>query len=550
MDNDMIKKMTNNIIYSVLNHFLLKQFGGGHKWTTLFHNGLIFPAPYTPHDIPLKYKDESVKLSPEAEEFAMIYVKYFDTEYIKNKAFNKNFWNDWKKLLGKDTPIQSFEDIDFTEYHDKYLELKECKSKEDKEKEKERKNKLDEKYKIALVDGKEQEVSSYHVEPPGIFLGRGSNPLIGKIKRRLYPEDFIINISKDVAVPEPLEGHKWKKVVHNRDVEWIASWNDPVTGKVKYIWLSSSSDFKANNDFNKFELARKLKKKIKRITEANAVNLNSKDEKVKQLATALYFIDKLAIRVGNEKGDDESDTVGCTTLRLEHLTLEKNTLTLDFLGKDSVPYYNSIEIDDVVRDNVKLFMEGKDKYEQLFDLISSTDINIYLQTFMKDLTAKMFRTFRASTMFQKEIFKIDNKYCGQEPSMEELLSQYNMANLKIAKYLNHQKNIAKGHKEQIDRMNELIKNQKKKLRNAKAKKKKNSEKIKNIKDKIKKLKEKKALKDELKNLSLGTSKQNYVDPRITISFMKRYKIPVDKLFTTVLQKKFKWAFDINPDYIF
>lgn len=104
-------------------------------------------------------------------------------------------------------------------------------------------------------------MSNFYVEPPGIFLGRGSNPLIGKIKRRLYPEDFIINIGNDVAIPETLPNHKWKKVIHNKDVEWIASWEDPVTKKTKYIWLSASSDFKANNDFKKFELARKLKKK-------------------------------------------------------------------------------------------------------------------------------------------------------------------------------------------------------------------------------------------------------------------------------------------------
>jgi DNA topoisomerase IB len=35
-----------------------------------------------------------------------------------------------------------------------------------------------------------------------------------------------------------------------------------------------------------------------------------KDKKDKQLATACYLIDKLALRVGNEKGEDEADTVG------------------------------------------------------------------------------------------------------------------------------------------------------------------------------------------------------------------------------------------------
>jgi DNA topoisomerase-1 len=273
--------------------------------------------------------------------------------------------------------------------------------------------------------------------------------------------------------------------------------------------------------------------------------------KTKQLATALYFIDKLAIRVGNEKGDDESDTVGCTTLRLEHIELHENKLTLDFLGKDSVRYYNSIEVDDIVRDNVKLFMNGKEKYEQLFDLVNSNDINAYLQTFMKNLTAKTFRTFRASNMFQKEIYKIYAKFEGQEqPTIDTLIPLYNAANLKVAKYLNHQKNVAKGHKGQVDKINDMIKNEKNKLRNQKAKKKKSQSKITKIKNKIKKLKDKRKTKEEMKNLSLGTSKQNYIDSRITIAFMKKYNIPVEKLFSGTLQKKFAWAFDVDKDFKF
>lgn len=35
-----------------------------------------------------------------------------------------------------------------------------------------------------------------------------------------------------------------------------------------------------------------------------------------QMATALYFIDKLALRAGHEKDEDEADTVGCCTLKV------------------------------------------------------------------------------------------------------------------------------------------------------------------------------------------------------------------------------------------
>lgn len=532
------------------------QFGGKRKWETLLHNGVLFPPEYTKHNMPLKYKDIYIELSQEAEEYAMLYVKYFDSEYIGNKSFNKNFWKDWKLFLNKENAT-SLEDFDFTEYRNKYLELKQCKrektnseKREEKGEEKGEKGEKDDKYKIALINGKEEEVGNFRIEPPGLFIGRGDNPNIGKIKRRLYPEDVIINIGKNTPPPEPLEGHKWGEIIHNRDVEWIASWKDYVTGKNKYVWLSHSSEFKAHNDFNKFELARKLKKKIKKINEINTANLQNDNIKIKQLATALYLIDKLAIRVGNEKTSDEADTVGVTTLRVEHIGLEENKLVLDFLGKDSVPYHNSIIVEDLIRDNIQKFMEGKDKYDQLFDKISSTDVNNYLQTFMKDLTAKMFRSYNASHLFQRELNKIEKKYCGQTPDLNTIMTEYNKANIKVAKLLNHQKNVGKSHKIQVDKISQQIKNLKNKLRAERAKEKKNNKKIKSIKANIKKLREKKSAKEETKNIALGTSRENYIDPRITISFMKKYNVPVDKIFSVKLQKKFKWAFDVDETYKF
>jgi len=78
-------------------------------------------------------------------------------------------------------------------------------------------------------------------------------------------------------------------------------------------------------------------------------------------------------------------------------------------------------------------------------------------------------------------------------------------------------------------MGEMIKKQKDKLKAAK-KKSKNADKIKIIQENIKKLREKRDYKAEMKNISLGTSKNNYIDPRITVAFMKKHNIPVDKEF--------------------
>ena len=548
-------KSTNILLEHLLQYLLTLQFGGKYKWKTLNHNGVLFPSEYVPHGIPVIYNGEKVQLSAEAEEAATMYAKYVDTEYTQNKTFNKNFWNDWKKILGKTHVIQNLENCDFKLIYDHILATngkKKDESKENKEEIKKQKAIEEEKYKVAIVDDKPQPVGNFRMEPPGIFIGRGCNPKLGKLKKRIYPEDIIINIGKESPVPLCPTGHRWKKVIHDKSVEWLASWKDDITGKMKYMWLGAHSDFKAASDQNKFDLARKLKKKIKVINEENEKNMKSGDAKLKQISTALYFIDKLALRVGNEKSEDETDTVGVTSLRVEHISLNDDFhIVLDFLGKDSVRYHNKIKVEPIVYNNIKNFIHDKTKDDDLFDLINANDINKYLQTFMKGLTAKVFRTYNASLLFQKEIKKINKKYENvEQKNMTILMDEYSKANAKVAMLCNHQKNINKSFKVQVEKLDTSIKSIKSKVRKAKTAAKKNPEKIKKLTDQLEKAKSKKELKMQLKNIALGTSKSNYIDPRITVAFMKLHNVPVDKVFSKALQEKFKWAFDVDSAYKF
>ena len=74
-----------------------------------------------------------------------------------------------------------------------------------------------------------------------------------------------------------------------------------------------------------------------------------------------------------------------------------------------------------------------------------------------------------------------------------------------------------------------------------------------LNDKLKKTKLKYELKKEMKNISLGTSKENYIDPRITLVFIKKYAIPIEKVFSSALIKKFVWAstfVEENPEFKF
>ena len=90
------------------------------------------------------------------------------------------------------------------------------------------------------------------------------------------------------------------------------------------------------------------------------------------MATALYFIDRLALRAGNEKGEDEADTVGCCSLRYEHVTLKPpDHLVFDFLGKDSIRYYNVVVVEPQIYKNVRIFKgDNKGEGDAIFDRVT------------------------------------------------------------------------------------------------------------------------------------------------------------------------------------
>ena len=139
-----------------------------------------------------------------------------------------------------------------------------------------------------------------------------------------------------------------------------------------------------------------------------------------------YFIDKLALRAGNEKGKEEADTVGVCSLRIEHIRfLPKNTIKLDFLGKDSIRYLNKMIVDPIVYNLLQSFTNGKKRKEMLFDLVKTQHLNNYLRQFIPCLTAKVFRTFNASYLLEKELNRIDKDSLpvGEKLQMNYLMLQ-------------------------------------------------------------------------------------------------------------------------------
>lgn len=74
--------------------------------------------------------------------------------------------------------------------------------------------------------------------------------------------------------------------------------------------------------------------------------------------------------------------------------------------------------------------------------------------------------------------------------------------------------------------------------------------IANWETKITKLETDIKTRDDNKEVALGTSKINYMDPRITVAWCKRCEVPIDKVFAKTLRDKFNWAMAVPPDHKF
>eukprot|EP00742_Colponemidia_sp_Colp-10_P003983 GILJ01004249.1.p1 GENE.GILJ01004249.1~~GILJ01004249.1.p1 ORF type:complete len:682 (-),score=165.09 GILJ01004249.1:78-2078(-) len=551
----------------------------GKKWRTLEHHGVFFPPSYTPHGIKMKYKGEEVNLTPEQEEVANFWAALAETEWATKAIFRKNFFAEFQKVLKKGHRIQDLEHCDFSPITQWQLEQKEIKKNmelDEKKALKAEKQKIEDHYAYAMVDGFREKVGNFRIEPPGLFRGRGDHPKAGILKQRVFPEEVTINIGEDSRVPKcPLPGHAWKDVVHDNSVTWLAYWKDTVNNDFKYVWLAASSRFKGKSDMEKYEKARKLKRYIDRITKDYTQKISSSNAHEKQLGTALYLIDKLALRVGNEKGEDEADTVGCCSLRVEHIDFpEDNKISLDFLGKDSMRYQNTVEVDPKVFRNLRALTLKKKPEADLFDSISASSLNEYLKGLMPGLSAKVFRTYNASITLQKELAKTPT-----DISLNERVKFYNDANREVAILCNHQRSLPKNFQIQMEKMESKLEELKDQLqalkdhlaglegkkRKVKAEKKEDDEEkekkmpadaektrkaIQRQKARIEDHELKMKIKDDNKTVALTTSKINYMDPRITVAWCKSHEVPIEKNFNKSLRSKFPWAMYVEPSWQF
>nr|POE54113.1 dna topoisomerase 1 [Quercus suber] len=633
------------------------------KWTTLEHNGVVFPPEYEPlpKNVKMLYDGVPVSLHPEAEEIAFAFGAMLNsTHNVENLTFQKNFFADFKEMLdktghakdkdGNKIKIAKFEKCDFKpifNHVDAERTAKKALPAAEKKKLKAEKDAIEAPFMYCMWDGRKQKVGNFRVEPPGLFRGRGEHPKTGRWKKRVTPEQITINIGKDAMVPKPPDGHKWKEVKHDQEGTWLVMWQENINNAYKYVMLAANSDIKGQSDHKKFEKARELKKHIDKIRKDYHRELKSKVMADRQRATAVYLIDQFALRAGNEKGEDEADTVGCCSLKFEHVTLRPpDTVIFDFLGKDSIRFYQEVKVDEQVFKNLKLFKKPpKTDGDEIFDRLTTSGLNKHLSNYMEGLTAKVFRTYNASWTMANLLR--DMKSDG---SILERVKDYNDANRKVAILCNHKRTVAAGHAAQMEKMEDkinalryqqyrikhmmldlepklkkkrgesyfalprgldsewvkehqaaLVEQERQKIQKkfdkeneglaAEGKKEMKAKELTermNVADELEqkfKLERKKGGKivaegkgptverfeanlekldtrianmtlqsedrENNKEVALGTSKINYIDPRLTVVFTKKFDVPIERFFSKTLREKFDWAIkSVEEDWEF
>lgn len=261
---------------------------------------------------------------------------------------------------------------------------------------------------------------------PSIFVGRDPfHPKRGTCRWSVPPRDVTLNMTLSESNIERAKRRGFTKLVENKSVRWFACWKDPVTLETRYLTVKPT-----DSSVDKFDKARMLKRSLKRLHHKVFVDITSPNDTLRETALAVYFIEHLCIRVGNEKDVlHEADTIGCCTLKA-HTNIHiknrpKKMICVTFVGKDSVPFKKSFVLPTIFYDQCERMLNSRDPQTLFFSKhVSPSSINRYIHSIAPGCSAKTFRTLKASLLFQRCLKKTND---------------VRQANAKVALLLNHRK---------------------------------------------------------------------------------------------------------------
>lgn len=433
-----------------------------------------------------------------------------------------------------------------------------------------------------LINGIEENLQSWIVEPEGIFFGRGESPLNGFWKKATEPEEIVVNSNSKhlpILIADDKESNfnwnvKWEPNSH-----FAAQYNILVgipdaegnikkikATKYKMIQFSANSSVKKEGQFKKYSVASELGKSYEAILQQVEDDFLKARESGKyknvDTAVAVYMLFKKGIRIGSAEAT-VNGTKGLLSLAWgKEINRIDNNLKFNFYGKDSVKDTSSIETDfaDVIEkvwsNSIKLQTTKSDIKEYVGKIAPSIK---------ESFSPKLCRTAVAAYVMTKALDNVIVKYKLTKESSEALKKlAFNEANMEVAKQLNHQRGVnkiaaakraeANKLKKEILKERELKVKELKKKRLAKLQTLKDKgasrEKINLLKEQIKKADEKLAqskrdlkFKEENGDISSSTSKSAYIDPSIVADFCTKVDLKLEKVYSKSQIQQFSQFFE-------
>ena len=125
----------------------------------------------------------------------------------------------------------------------------------------------------------------------------------------------------------------------------------------------------------------------------------------------LKMMDECNFRVGNEKYAKENNSFGVCTLENQHIKVGKDSVTVDFIGKEGVRNTCRVKNKRLIK-NLRTRKKLLGKKDRIFSYrsnskyynVNAPDVNNYLKQF-GNFSAKNFRTWTANTDLIKELLK-------------------------------------------------------------------------------------------------------------------------------------------------
>ena len=434
-------------------------------------------------------------------------------------------------------------------------------------------------YGFAIVDGREEPLQSYMLEPEGIYAGRPGSPDNGMWKEATVLSDVVVNTNSEslpvlINPDDTTEAYDWR-VIWNPTYHYVAKYpvivgipgQKPFSKTMKKVMFSAQSSIKKEGQEIKYANADNLMKQS-----ADLIQKLLKELKTNPTPTtvALYCLFFKGIRIGEKKAT-KNGTKGLLSIEYgkEVVGIESvQTLKFDFLGKDSVRDLSVLKVDDpeVYFNICKVW----NKVKTLGSATTKEEIKAWVKNNSKtpiSFTPKLSRTFVAAKVMLDALKAVEVKYNLTENSPEGFKKlAFQEANMAVAHQLNHQRGVSKAAEEKRkanfaetkenlkkreQKTKELIKKRKDRIKKLKAEKKDG------WKDKVAKLEEmiaksemrndlagkNAAFKEKEANFTATTSKGAYIDPTIIADWCEKIKLPLEKVYSKTQMNQFENYFN-------